>query len=375
MKPFPVLLAGLLAPCLLPAFDLPAELEVTHITTVPDGNGGLEGPAWSAWEQRLYFSDQNNGILYTFTPGDTAPEVFRVYAGKVNGNTFDLSGNLYTCESVHHRVTMTNPSGEVSTLIGDIDGTLLNEPNDIVWTNFDSKEYVWFTTPSWNAGPEQDRQYVVRLDPATGEGVVMIDDVDKPNGLGFSPDGRTFYLNDNGGNTIRRYRVRNHELTFQDTLVSGINRWPDGMAVDVRGRIWMATYGSPEAGIHVYSPDGEELDFLPIPGISQGVTNCTFGGPYRSTLYITAGPSLWAIELPEPEVQLDAWLEVEAPQVHLWHSTFAGLRQQQFSSVGGLDAWEFNGQSRSATDSSQGSGSVPSTTEARFYYFIPAWDQ
>ena len=47
------------------------------------------------------------------------------------------------------------------------------------------------------------------------------------------------------------------------------------------------------AGVYVFSPEGELLQFLPIP--ADMVTNCTFGGKDGKTLYVTAGHKLWSI--------------------------------------------------------------------------------
>jgi gluconolactonase len=52
------------------------------------------------------------------------------------------------------------------------------------------------------------------------------------------------------------------------------------------------TQDQPTAGVYVFSPDGELLQFVAIP--RDETTNCAFGGDDLRTLYVTAGGSLWS---------------------------------------------------------------------------------
>ena len=64
----------------------------------------------------------------------------------------------------------------------------------------------------------------------------------------------------------------------------------DGLRVDVAGNV----FTSAGDGIHVVSPDGTRLGRIPVP---ERVSNCVFGGPDGSRLFITATSSLYAIDL------------------------------------------------------------------------------
>jgi len=78
----------------------------------------------------------------------------------------------------------------------------------------------------------------------------------------------------------------------------------DGMTIDVSGNLWVAAglnqlLGTSEtldtkAGVHVFSPAGEQLDFYPIN--EDTVTNVTFTGEGLGTLYLTSGDKLYRIE-------------------------------------------------------------------------------
>ena len=66
------------------------------------------------------------------------------------------------------------------------------------------------------------------------------------------------------------------------------------MTVTSDGTI-VATAGSKKAaGIYFFSPEGKELAFLPTP---EDPNNCCFGGADKKTLYITAGKSLYRVQL------------------------------------------------------------------------------
>ena len=50
---------------------------------------------------------------------------------------------------------------------------------------------------------------------------------------------------------------------------------------------------TPKPGIHVFSPKGAEIKYIPIP--EDLITNCAFGGPDLKTLYVTAGKTVFRI--------------------------------------------------------------------------------
>jgi sugar lactone lactonase YvrE len=110
---------------------------------------------------------------------------------------------------------------------------------------------------------------------------------DVPNGMGWSPDGRSFYLIDTIPRTLYRYdfdladgaisnRVILHR--FEDTPGK-----PDGMAVDRDGFIWCAMWDG--GGIARLAPDGTQVGWLPTP--CQRPTSCAFGGDDLCTLFVT----------------------------------------------------------------------------------------
>ncbi len=64
---------------------------------------------------------------------------------------------------------------------------------------------------------------------------------------------------------------------------------PDGMKVDTDGRLWTTGAG----GVSVHAAD---CTYLGVFEMDEHAANLTFGGPGYSTLFMTAGTSLYSIE-------------------------------------------------------------------------------
>ena len=180
----------------------------------------------------------------------------------------------------------------------------LNSPNDVVVKSDGS---VWFTDPSYghlqDFRPEpQIGDYVYQLDPVAGLLAVVADSFDKPNGLAFSPDETILYVGDSGANQEpgSYYPGRPHHIKAFDVIdgrrLAGERLFcvttpgfPDGIKVDAEGRVYASSFG----GVQVFSPDGDLLGEIALPG----AVNFTFGGPDRNVLFITTDDAVWAAVL------------------------------------------------------------------------------
>jgi len=169
-------------------------------------------------------------------------------------------------------------------------GVPLNSPNDVVVKRDGT---IWFTDPSYGHlqgfRPEpRTGDHVYRYDPASGELAVVLDSLDKPNGLAFSPDESILYVGDNGApHQLLAFDVEDGvRLTGGRVLAVSTPEHPDGLEVDAEGRI----YASFSGGVQVLSEDGDLLGEIELPG----AVNFTFGGPDGTALFITADTAVWA---------------------------------------------------------------------------------
>ena len=267
-----------------------------------------EGPTADA-AGNIFFTDQaNNRIMKLAADGKLS--TFRQPANYANGLVFDPQWRLIACESgdptagTPARLTRTDlKSGRVEVLVDKYEGKNLIAPNDVT---FDGKGRIYFSDkPAKFTG--EGGVYRIDLDGRVTR-ILAPPEIEVPNGLIISPDDKTFYLieanpAEKGARVIRAYDLRG------DGTVTGMrifhNFYPgrsgDGMSVDVKGNLYVAAglhrrRGTSETldtkpGIHVFSPSGELLKFIPIP--EDTVTNCAFGGEDLKTLYVTAGKTLF----------------------------------------------------------------------------------
>ncbi len=286
-----------------------------------------EGPVYVADEDCLYFTtvpaptdvplpaSLRVAIKRLALDGDRFPleterlTVVRDHANGANGMTLDLDGRLVVCEqgsrAEHARISRLDPkNGRTDIVVDGWQGLRFNSPNDVVVRSDGS---IWFTDPSYGHlqgfRPEpMVGDYVYRHDPSTGHTAVVADSFVKPNGIAFSPDESVLYVTDSGANQQPgSYHVElpHHIVAFD--VVGGRRLanarlfavttpgFPDGIKVDQDGRV----YASACSGVQVFSPDGDLLGEIDLPG----AVNFTFGGPARNTLFITTDTAIWAAVL------------------------------------------------------------------------------
>ena len=171
-----------------------------------------EGPAWNGSGNYLVWSDIPNNAQMRYLPEDGHVSVLRNNANNSNGNTFDLQGRQISFEHATRRVVRYELDGKITVLADKFDGKPLNAPNDGAVHPDGS---IWFTDPGYgsmmdyegNKGELLLKEAVYRIDPS-GEVTKITEDLEKPNGLCFSPDYKKVYIVDTGApKNIRVYDV------------------------------------------------------------------------------------------------------------------------------------------------------------------------
>jgi gluconolactonase len=280
-------------------FNGTAKLERLYV-----GCRWAEGPAWFAGGRYLLWSDIPNNRIMRWDETDGSTSVFRQPSNNTNGHTVDRQGRLVSCEHLGRRVTRTEHDGSITVLADRWKGKRLNSPNDVVVKSDGS---IWFTDPAYGidwdyegerAESEIGACNVYRIDPASGEVTLVIDDMVRPNGLAFSVDETKLYVadtgashKDNGPRHIRVYDVAGKGGTkakggklFAECTAGMF----DGFRLDEEGRIWT----SAADGVHLYHPDGTLIAKVHVPEV---VANVCFGGRHRSRLFICGTTSLYSL--------------------------------------------------------------------------------
>ena len=266
----------------------------------------VEGPVWFGDAGCLLFSDIPNNRMLRWTPG-VGISTYRAPSNYANGHTRDREGRLISCEHGTRRVTRTDHDGTIRVLADRYEGKPLNSPNDVVVARDGG---VWFSDPHYGiktnyegfASEQENACVVYRVDPDTGAIDAMVEDMNCPNGLAFSPDESLLYVADTGRmftddpQHIRVYdmvdgRPRSGRLFHK--IDQGV---ADGFRLDTDGNLW----SSAADGVHCIAPDGRLLGKILVPEL---VSNICFGGRAKHELYITATTSLYRVTLNRQGVQ------------------------------------------------------------------------
>lgn len=108
------------------------------------------------------------------------------------------------------------------------------------------------------------------------------------NGIVWSHDEKTLYYIDTPLRTVRawNYDKESADISNERTVITIPKEMggPDGMTIDVEGKLWIAHWGGNMVGR--WDPEtGELLTRVEVP--APNVTSCAFGGPDLDVLYIT----------------------------------------------------------------------------------------
>jgi len=278
-----------------------ATLEVLADFAKMPGAHWLEGPLWDVRTRSLLFSDVKGNTIWRWDAaggirpflhpsGYTGPQPAPMEEPGSNGLTFDAQGRLVLCEHGDRRVTRLDAEGRRTVLADRWQGMRLNSPNDVVCRR---NGELWFTDPPYglpgrfdDPGKELPFNGVFRISP-DGALSLMLDTVQIPNGIGFSPDEGTLYVTE-GDRAWQRWLAfplgadgtpGSGRVLFDGSGQQGLGG-PDGLVVDDRGFIFATGFER----VFVLAPDGTHLGSI-FPG---SLTSNVAWGDDGASLFITA---------------------------------------------------------------------------------------
>jgi sugar lactone lactonase YvrE len=248
-----------------------------------------ECPVWDADRQRLYWVDIYNHRVHEFDPGTLADRWF---------DTGDVVSALVLAQedrlllALRDRLAFLHlDSGAVESLQQlefSLPGTRFNDGK------CDPQGRFWIGTMS-----EQPGQGALYRYDTDGSLHTMETGLTTSNGLGWSPDGASFYLTDSHVREIYAYRfdARSGAISDRRVLInlSGDVPEPDGLTIDRRGHIWTALWNG-WAIVH-FDADGREIERIKMP--VQCPTSLAFGGQKLTDLYVTSA----SVALSQTDIQ------------------------------------------------------------------------
>jgi gluconolactonase len=201
-------------------------------------------------------------------------------------------------------------SGAFDTLYDSCDGRPLRGPNDLV---FDSAGGFWFTDLGKTRERDADRGavYYAKADGSSIKEAIF--PLERPNGIGLSPDGKTLYVVETPTARCWSFRlstpgqIESAQGPYRGEkgkVVAGLGGYQmfDSLAVDSEGHICVATLIT--GAVSDIWPDGSRVDQFMLPDMM--VTNVCFGGCDLRTAFATLsmGGTLVSFEWPRPGLAL-----------------------------------------------------------------------
>jgi gluconolactonase len=279
-------------PCPEGPFGSPLPSPDLTATKIADGFNFLEGPTWDAATQTLLLSNMYDGAgpenvqpsdILRFTPATGTFTTFIKDAGS-NGLAISRDGTSVVAATHDQRSVSSYDlaTSQRTTIAANYQGRAFNSPNDVTVA---ANGTVYFTDPNFQRANRPDQMSgktgVFRI---TNGVIALIDDtIRQPNGIELSPDGKTLYVGGNASGKIYQYPVNADGSTGPRGDFASLGG-TDGGTVDCAGNVYQTTYG--DGKVHVFSPAGQPLGTI---SVGRTATNVAFGGPDRTTLYITSG--------------------------------------------------------------------------------------
>ncbi|MEX5572424.1 SMP-30/gluconolactonase/LRE family protein [Pseudomonas lijiangensis] len=251
-------------------------------------NATGESPVWSVREQALYWVDIPAGRLYRWNAADSrtqswkAPQMLACIAAHSSG------GWIAGMENGLFHLQPGEGESLTSTLLAGVEhgqpGMRFNDGR------CDRQGRFWAGTMLLDMAAGVPAGALYRYSAGQQQLNAQLHGYIVPNGLGFSPDGKTMYLSDShpSAQKIWAFDYDTDSGTPHDRrLFVDMNDYPgrpDGAAVDSEGCYWIC--GNDAGLIHRFTPQGRLDRSVTVP--VKKPTMCAFGGSGLDTLYITS---------------------------------------------------------------------------------------
>lgn len=231
-----------------------------------------EGPRW--FEGLLWFSDMLGEAIHTVDlSGDMTTLALPGHAP--SGLGFRPDGTLLIASTTARQVLRYD--GETVSVLADLAAVVPADLGDMV---IDRLGRVYVGSQARAGG------VLVRIDP-DGAVTVVADDLDFPNGMVITPNGRTFIVAESIGRRLTAFDIDDAGgLTDRRVFAAGLDGPPDGITLDAEGAVWVSMTLAHQFE-RIADSSGQQAivtDRIDVP--ERTAIACTMGGPEDRVLFL-----------------------------------------------------------------------------------------
>ena len=252
-------------------------------------NATGESPVWSTAQQALYWVDIPAKRLHRWCPADGKSQSWQTSQMLA---CIAQAGNGSWVAAMENGLFAITPHAD-----GSLDSRLLaSVTHALPEMRFndgrcDRQGRFWAGTMLMNMAAGAPVGAMYRYSAGQVEPLkAQLDGFIVPNGLAFSPDGKTMYLSDSHPDVQKIWAFdydtdtgTPHDRRLFVDMTEHPGR-PDGAAVDADGCYWIC--GNDAGLIHRFTPDGKLDRSLSVPVKKPAM--CAFGGADLDTLFVTS---------------------------------------------------------------------------------------
>lgn len=266
--------------------------EGTRVEVIREGFDGTEGPV-ALDDGSILFTENRADRIIRIAP-DNGISTYAEKTGSANALAVTGKGDVVAVQTAPSAIATVKPAAKVWT--SSFGGKPFNRLNDLALAKAGD---VYFSDPGAapTSAAETPKTGLYWLD-RKGKVNLVASDIRRPNGLALSPDEKTLYVANTGGEYVIAYSVHPDgsladrrdfaKLAGFKQAPTGPTSGADGLVVDASGRLYVASL----TGIQVFAPDGSALGTIPLPKQPQ---NLAFGGKDHTALYAVGRGSVYRI--------------------------------------------------------------------------------
>jgi sugar lactone lactonase YvrE len=245
-----------------------------------------ESPVWDVRDQALYWVDIPNGRLNRWTSEShsawQASEMLACIAPHSDGGW--IAGMQSGIFHIRPQADGTLAETRLS--------PVTHRSNDMRFNDgrCDRQGRFWAGTMHTDMGAGHPFGALYRCNAGDTDLSPKLQDFIVPNGMAFSPDGKTMYLSDSHP-SVQKIWAFDYDIQqgipHNRRLFVDMNEYPgrpDGAAIDEDGCYWIS--GNDAGLIHRFTPDGRLDRSLEVPVKKPSM--CAFGGAGLDTLFVTS---------------------------------------------------------------------------------------